>query len=81
MKFEINIKFSVSVWAAGKEKTKKFDLQKTVDILAGAWYNKQRSVQRKYLDRNRIMYVCLAQLDRASDYGSEGREFESSSTR
>ena len=25
--------------------------------------------------------VRLAQLDRASDYGSEGREFESSSTR
>ena len=26
-------------------------------------------------------YVCVAQLDRASDYGSEGREFESSRAR
>ena len=26
-------------------------------------------------------YVSVAQLDRASDYGSEGREFESSSAR
>ena len=26
-------------------------------------------------------YVPLAQLDRASDYGSEGREFESSAAR
>jgi hypothetical protein len=30
---------------------------------------------------NPISYVPLAQLDRASDYGSEGREFESSRAR
>ena len=27
------------------------------------------------------LYAPLAQLDRASDYGSEGREFESSAAR
>ncbi len=29
---------------------------------------------------NAIEYVCVAQLDRASGYGPEGREFESCHT-
>ena len=47
-------------------------LKKTLDFPGGGRYNKTRSPARTPRE-----YAPVAQLDRVSDYESEGREFES----
>ena len=47
-------------------------LKKTLDFPGGGRYNKTRSPARTPKE-----YAPVAQLDRVSDYESEGREFES----
>ena len=47
--------------------------EKRVSASRFSWLRKVREAHR--------LYVRVAQLDRASDYGSEGREFESSRAR
>ena len=44
-------------------------------------YEKYDFFEKKCYNSKVLGYVPLAQLDRASDYGSEGRGFESSAAR
>ena len=62
-----------STYCKRHNKLRDTSCEKRVSASRFSWLRKRREAHR--------LYVRVAQLDRASDYGSEGREFESSRAR